>query len=55
MERCRELFETWCCAQFNKPPRSCIFNRNPDGSYSNETVNTMWIGFSARDALLGDL
>lgn len=42
----RESFEQWVLTQFGKDIVN-LLGRHGDDSYSNESINAMWIGFSA--------
>lgn len=47
----RELFEQWVLTQFGKD-KANLLGRLGDDSYSNDSINAMWIGFSAAAAIM---
>ena len=41
-----QVFEDWFLIQFGKDKRN-LLDTDADGKYSDETINAMFIGFSA--------
>lgn len=46
----KKLFEEWFAAQFGAKAAE-LLTTDSDGEYIDQTVNAIWIGFVARDAL----
>uniref|UniRef100_A0A6M3KMM7 Uncharacterized protein n=1 Tax=viral metagenome TaxID=1070528 RepID=A0A6M3KMM7_9ZZZZ len=46
----KRLFEEWFSAQFGAKA-AAMLETDSDGEYIDQTVNAIWIGFVARDAL----
>ena len=50
MVELKRLFEEWFSAQFGAKA-AAMLETDSDGEYIDQTVNAIWIGFVARDAL----